>query len=198
MRQVNARLRRILIRAGEILLVPGMALFLHSWDRGRLASVRRIVRFLAWKAVLRNIGEDTNIYPHVVIHNPHKVSFGAHCSVAEFVHIWGAGGVTIGDDVLIAAGTVITSQTHDPAGERYRDRDCYQPVVIESNVWIGSGAIVLPGVTVESGAIIAAGAVVSRDVPARTIVAGTPARPVGTAGPQRLDAPVTPLTSIRP
>lgn len=50
------------------------------------------------------------------------------------------------------------------------------PIVIGRDVWIGSGAILLPGVHVGDGAVVAAGAVVRADVPARTIVAGVPAR----------------------
>jgi phosphonate metabolism protein (transferase hexapeptide repeat family) len=57
--------------------------------------------------------------------------------------------------------------------ERRRDR-----VVIENDVWIGHGVIVLPGVTVGNGAVLAAGAVVTRDVPPYTIVGGVPARPI--------------------
>jgi acetyltransferase-like isoleucine patch superfamily enzyme len=53
-----------------------------------------------------------------------------------------------------------------------------KPVIIENNVWIGSAAIILPGVHIGSGAVIGAGAVVTRDVPARTVVIGIPARPL--------------------
>ena len=61
--------------------------------------------------------------------------------------------------------------------------------MIGNNVWIGSRAVVLPGVTIGDGAIVAAGAVVNRDVPANTIVGGVPARVIkavpGTISPQR-------------
>ena len=50
------------------------------------------------------------------------------------------------------------------------------PIVIKNNVWIGMAAIILKGVTIGEGAIVAAGAVVTRDVPAHTIVAGVPAK----------------------
>ena len=53
------------------------------------------------------------------------------------------------------------------------------PVVIEDDVWIGAGAIVLPGVTVGRGSIVAAGAVVTRSIEPHTIVAGVPARQIG-------------------
>jgi phosphonate metabolism protein (transferase hexapeptide repeat family) len=53
-----------------------------------------------------------------------------------------------------------------------------QPVEVGHDVWLGHGAIVLPGVTVGNGAVVAAGAVVSRDVPPYTVVAGVPAEPI--------------------
>lgn len=90
--------------------------------------------------------------------------------------MWGSGGITIGNDVLIAAHASITSVTHDKAAACYRDSTVYAPVVIGDNVWIGSGAVILPGVTLGSGCIVGAGAVVTRDVPPRTVVTGVPAR----------------------
>lgn len=54
--------------------------------------------------------------------------------------------------------------------------------MIGDNVWIGSGAVILPGVTLGSGCIVGAGAVVTRDVPPRTVVTGAPARPVEAVG----------------
>lgn len=55
------------------------------------------------------------------------------------------------------------------------------PVVIGDHVWVGTRAVILKGVTIGDGAVVAAGAVVTKDVPAGTIVAGVPAKPVGTA-----------------
>jgi acetyltransferase-like isoleucine patch superfamily enzyme len=55
------------------------------------------------------------------------------------------------------------------------------PVDIGDDVWIGRGALVLPGVTIGDGAVVAAGAVVTKDVPAGSVVAGVPAKVVGRA-----------------
>jgi len=90
--------------------------------------------------------------------------------------MWGSGGTTIGNDMLIAAHPSITSVTHDKAAACYRETTVSAPVVIGDNVWIGSGAVILPGVTLGAGCIVGAGAVVTRDVPPRTVVTGVPAR----------------------
>lgn len=145
-----------------------------------LFKIRFAIRGVRWRPFLGHIGAGTRFYPNIAIYAPRGVRFGARCVVNDFVHIWGAGGVTIGDDVLIAAGCIITSQSHrvDAFAARllYRETTANAPVVIGNNVWLGSGATILPGVTIGDNAIIAAGAVVSRSVPPAVLVAGVPAR----------------------
>lgn len=85
------------------------------------------------------------------------------------------GGIVIEDNVLIGHNVVLATLNHDPDPEKRQDM-IPRPIRIEKNVWIGSNAVILPGVTVGEGAIVAAGAVVSRNVPPRTVVGGIPAR----------------------
>lgn len=151
-------------------------------------ALRRF-RIAYWQARLGAFGDGSHIYPHVVVHAPGKVRIGRRVNIAEFVHIWGGGGVEIGDDVIIASHTVITSQTHDPAAKVFRDSHVMAPVRIGANCWIGAGAIVMPGVTIGPGSIVGAQAVVTRDVAPGSIVAGVPAKALerpaapGPAGP---------------
>lgn len=133
-----------------------------------------------WFVRLGRLGAGTRIYPRALIYSPRFVCIGTNVSINDFVHIRGLGGVEIGDDTLIAPHVVITSQSHDVGtlakGELYRRTNTAAPVRIGKNVWIGSGAIILPGVSIGDGAVVAAGAVVNGDVKARTLVAGVPAR----------------------
>lgn len=89
------------------------------------------------------------------------------------------GGITIGDDVLIGHNCVIATLNHSQDPDRRADMTA-APVVIGDKVWIGANVTILQGVTIGEGAIIAAGAVVNKDVPARTVVGGIPAKVIKT------------------
>lgn len=86
----------------------------------------------------------------------------------------------IGDDVLIASYVSFVGGDHkiDRINVPMKDsgRDEIKPIKIESNVWVGHGAIIMHGVTLKSGCVVAAGAVVTRDVPSNAIVGGNPAK----------------------
>lgn len=145
--------------------------------------VRRIDRWLdaqRCQALLRQFaacGDNVSLQLPVVINHPDHLRVGARVSINAFVHIWALGGVTIGDDTLIASHVAITSLTHDPRAELFSASQQTRPVVIGRNVWIGTHAVILPGVTIGDGAIIGAGAVVTRDVASRAVVVGVPAAP---------------------
>jgi maltose O-acetyltransferase len=90
--------------------------------------------------------------------------------------------IEIGDDVQIAPAVQLYTATHplDPAVRR-SGLEAGKPIRIGDNVWIGGGAIILPGVTVGDDAVIGAGSVVTRDVPPGVVVVGNPARARGDA-----------------
>jgi acetyltransferase-like isoleucine patch superfamily enzyme len=112
--------------------------------------------------------------PFVIV-APRQVHIGDDVAFAAFFHIWGAGGVTIGDRVMIGSHTAITSVTHDYSLRTTRDSLIMKPVAIEDDVWIGAHCTILPGVRIGHGAVVGAGAVVTTDVPPEAIVAGVPA-----------------------
>lgn len=134
-------------------------------------------RRVYWRASLGTLGRKCRIYPRVIIHAPKLVKLGDQVSIAEFVHIWGGGGVTIGSRVMIASHSAITSQTHGVDMTTRRD-NISSPVFIGDDVWIGSGAIILPGVTIGHNSVIAAGSVVTRDIAANSLAMGVPAKVV--------------------
>ncbi|HEX9335299.1 MAG TPA: acyltransferase [Pseudonocardiaceae bacterium] len=107
---------------------------------------------------------------------------GAGTWVGAFAVLDGSGGLRIGEGCDVSCGVHV--YTHNTvrrcvSGRAYPTVD-RAPVTIGDRVFLGANAVVLMGVTIGDEAVVAAGAVVTRDVPARTIVAGVPARPVGT------------------
>lgn len=125
---------------------------------------------------LGTCGEQVSFQIPVWISGADKVKIGQRVSIAAFVHIWGQGGVEIGDYTLIASHVTITSLTHDTCAKLFAESLISKPVFIGRNVWIGSHATILPGVRVGDGAVIGAGAVVTKDVPTDSIVVGVPAK----------------------
>lgn len=91
------------------------------------------------------------------------------------------GGLEIKEDVSISPEVMILTSAHDPHHPEFELT--VAPVMIEHHVWIGSRAMIMPGVRIGAGAVVAAGSVVTRDVDALTIVAGVPARPIGVRSP---------------
>jgi acetyltransferase-like isoleucine patch superfamily enzyme len=127
------------------------------------------------------LGEMNIIYPGATIRIDQgwmetgvDVSFGSGCHVYE-----PRAGLSIGDHCMIGGGVLICGVNH---GYATRDVPMRQqafeaaPIVVGRDVWIGMGAIILPGVTLGDGAIVSAGAVVTSDVAAGAVVSGVPAR----------------------
>ena len=90
--------------------------------------------------------------------------------------MWGQGKITIGNDCLIASHVSINSVTHDAKADLYTSTAIEKEVIIGNNVWIGSHAVILPGIKIGDNAIVGAGAVVTKDVPAGAVVVGVPAK----------------------
>jgi maltose O-acetyltransferase len=128
-----------------------------------------------FKRSLAHCGEDTFIQFPVRFEGPKYISLGNNVSVNAFVHMWGHGKISIGNDCLIASHVSITSVTHDTKANLYRNTIIKKEVIIGNNVWIGSHAVILPGITIGNNAIIGAGAIVTKNVPANVTVTGIPA-----------------------
>lgn len=128
-------------------------------------------------AQCRRAGRQARLRMPVVIYAPEQLELGDRVDIGEFTHIRANGGVRIGSGVLIAANVTITSRAHSVELPRWGvTKDA--PIVIEDDVWIGAGAIVLPGVTIGRGSVVAAGAVVTADVSPFTVVGGVPAKTI--------------------
>ena len=117
----------------------------------------------------------------VAVFTPLYINYGKHTKIGKNVFInfdcvfLDLGGITIEDNVLIAPKVSLLSEGH-PISPGNRQSLVPGHIRIKKNAWIGAGATVLPGVTIGENAVVAAGAIVSKDVPANTIVGGVPAK----------------------
>lgn len=112
---------------------------------------------------------------------PFTTDFGKNITIGKDVfinsgcHFQDQGGIVIGDGAFIGHNVVLATINHDLDPKNNR-KNHYAPITIGKNVWIGANSTVLPGVSIGDWAVIGAGAVVTKDVPAKSVVGGVPAR----------------------
>jgi acetyltransferase-like isoleucine patch superfamily enzyme len=143
------------------------------------------IRPLLYRLAGIRIGRRTNIYGRVDIEGvgpiEKNVTVGECCMFTTPLYLNASGQIRIGRNVVIGHHAMIITDDHrmdspeQRCGERYS-----RPVVVEDGVWIAARVTILPGVTLGRGCVVAAGALVTRDVPPHTLVAGVPARAIKT------------------
>jgi maltose O-acetyltransferase len=147
------------------------------WDFNQSAPDDEPARAALLERLLGAMGEKAWIEPPFFCDYGSNIAVGARFYANFECVILDCARVEIGDDVLFGPGVHVYTATHPvDASERARGLELARPVSIGSRVWIGGGAIVLPGVSIGDGTSIGAGAVVTRDVPAGVVAAGNPCR----------------------
>lgn len=135
----------------------------------RLFCYRHLLNF--------EIGQNSFIFMDTWFDAGNRFVMADHSVINQKCRLDTRGGITIGKNVSISAEVCILTADHDLQCENFTGRN--RPVVIEDYVFVGTRAMILPGVTLKKGCAVAAGAVVTRDVEPFTIVAGSPAKPIG-------------------
>ena len=137
------------------------------------------------RALGLHLGEDSAVLMNVSFYirgrpKPDRpsISIGKHTIINQQCVLDGRGGLRIGNNVSVSAGVWLLTDGHDMHDPFFPE--VLAPINIGDYVWIGSRALVLPGVTIGDGSVVAAGAVMTKDVPRYTIVGGVPARAIGT------------------
>jgi maltose O-acetyltransferase len=129
------------------------------------------------RQLLGHIGQNSTIEPPFYCSYGQNIHIGDHVYLNVSCTILDCSEVHIGNHVMIGPAVQIYTAAHLLQAEtRIRGWEVAKPIVIEDNVWLGGGAILLPGVRIGRNAVVGAGAVVTRSVPANTVVAGNPAR----------------------
>ena len=157
------------IRPSFSLLIGGKNIIV-----GEKCSIGKNIELTAWSNY-----REHNFNPEII--------FGDYCSVYVGAHITAIKSIRLGNNVRMGKYVLITDNAHGNASLELMDiapnhRPLYSkgPVLIDDNVWIGEKASIMPGVHIGKGCIIAANAVVTKDVPPYSVVAGVPAKVIKT------------------
>jgi maltose O-acetyltransferase len=144
----------------------------------RFLSALRLARFKAMSGSNLSVGSGFVCGPFSHISRTRKIKLGKRFFMGSQCHL--SAPLDIGDDVMFASYVSVVGGDHkidEITGPiRESGRDEMRQVKIDEDVWVGHGVILLHGIHIASGAVVAAGSVVTKDVPARAIVAGNPAR----------------------
>jgi maltose O-acetyltransferase len=148
------------------------------WEFNATREVDAVVRRRILEELFGTAGEGVWLQPPFFcdyganIHLGDKVYFNFNCVVLDVCE------VRIGSHTLFGPAVQIYAATHPLDAELRKTRELGKPVTIGSDVWVGGGAIILPGVTIGDSAVIGAGSVVTKDVPAGVLAVGNPCRAV--------------------
>ena len=160
---------------GEIFKIASRTMQLSA-ELNRSADINRIRELLS-QITESSIDQSTTVLAPFHINLGIFTHMGKNVFINHDCTFLDIGGITIEDDVLIAPKVSLITESH-PLSPAERRALIVKPIVIKRNAWIGAGATILPGVTVGENAVVAAGAVVNKDVPSNTVVAGIPAKKV--------------------
>lgn len=134
---------------------------------------------LRLKALFLSCGKDVFIEQGFYCDYGDKISMGDRVYLNINCTLLDGGLITLGDDCLIGPNVQILTINHDTSPQKRLDKKNHaEDIRIGNNVWIGAGAIILPGVHIADGAVIGAGSVVNKDVETKCLYAGNPAKKV--------------------
>lgn len=133
------------------------------------------IREIMGRLTGKKVDDSFRMFPPFYTDFGKNITIGKDVFINSGCHFQDQGGIRIGDGALIGHNVVLATINHhlNPAESR---KNLYAPITIGAHVWIGSNATILPGVTLGDWAVVAAGAVVTQDVPSRTVAGGVPAR----------------------
>lgn len=133
------------------------------------------LREIMGRLIGKKVDDSFRLFPPFYTDFGKNITIGKDVFINSGCHFQDQGGIEIGNGALIGHNVVLATINHDLNPKENR-KNHYAPIKIGAHVWIGSNATILPGVTIGEYAVVAAGAVVTKDVPAMTVVGGVPAK----------------------
>jgi len=171
----SSYLYAFMIRSVKIILVAFWNYLFNQW---LMHIPFYTVRHFFISRQLHQLGQRTSVLRGLEVRKGKNISIGNNCVLNKNVLLDGRGGkLIIGNNVDIAQETNIWTLEHDVHDDYHQDKG--GNVIIEDYVWIASRVTILPGVIIGKGAVVASGSVVTKDVPAMSIVGGVPAKVIG-------------------
>jgi acetyltransferase-like isoleucine patch superfamily enzyme len=140
------------------------------------------IRALFSDLIDKKVDDSFTLIPPFYTTGGTDITVGRNVFVNQNCTFYDLGGLDIADDVMIGPNVSIITSGHPIEPFERRAFVIGKPIVIERNVWIAAGATIIGGVTVGENSVVAAGAVVTKDVPANTLVGGNPARVIRSIG----------------
>lgn len=154
----------------------------NQYHQGYIDRFRKAWKLFFWKRFLKKYGTNLVLHPSVLIRGAENISIGSNVNINHGSELYGAGGLVIGDNSMIAYNVMIFTDSRkfksDQLLKSLKGR-IVKPVSIGDDVWIGAGAIIMPGVKIANHAVVAAGAVVTNHINEWEIVGGNPAKKIG-------------------
>jgi len=133
------------------------------------------IRTIFWALLFNKMGNNSKVLGRIVVYNPKNVTVGKASTLNEGVLLNARAQIIIGDHVHISPYCTINTGGLDYKKIMQERNHKSHPVVIKDGAWLATGSIINPGVIIGENSVVASGAVVTRDVPPNTIVAGVPA-----------------------
>jgi acetyltransferase-like isoleucine patch superfamily enzyme len=134
------------------------------------------VRALFSDLIGKTVDDSFSLIPPFYTESGVNIRVGRNVFVNQNCTFYDLGGLDIADDVMIGPNVSLITTGHPVEPSQRRAFVIAKPIVIERNVWIAAGATIIGGVTIGENSVVAAGSVVTKDVPANTLVGGNPAR----------------------
>ena len=140
------------------------------------------IRALFSQLIGKKVDKSFLLIPPFYTAGGEEIRVGRNVFVNQNCTFYDLGGLDIADDVMVGPNVSIITTGHPLEPSRRRAATIGKPIMIEKSVWIAAGAIIIGGVTVGAHSVVAAGSVVTKDVPANSLVGGNPARVIRSIG----------------